>query len=90
MYVAQDDEHFGTIILSDTLRENTRKAIQDLRAMGIETIMLTGDSENVASEIAEVIGIDSVEAELLPHQKVDAIRDLKRRGSFFKQIIISR
>ena len=48
--------------------------------MGIKTVMLTGDSENVAQEIAEEIGIDSYQAELLPHQKVQAIEKLKQQG----------
>ena len=80
VYVAQDGEHFGTIILSDTLRENTRTAIEELKSLDIETVMLTGDSENVASEISEDIGIDTYRAELLPHEKVASINELKRNG----------
>lgn len=80
VYVAQDGEHFGTIILSDTLRENTRKAIDELKSLGIETVMLTGDSDNVASEIAEDIGIDTYRAELLPHEKVASVDELKKQG----------
>ena len=80
VYVAHQNEHFGTIILSDTLRHDTIEAIQELKQMGIKTVMLTGDSENVAQEIAEEIGIDSYQAELLPHQKVQAIEKLKQQG----------
>jgi Cd2+/Zn2+-exporting ATPase len=81
VYVAQEREHLGTIILSDTLRQSSVEAVLELRQMGIETIMLTGDSENVASRIAKDIGIDSCHAELLPDEKVTTINDLGKHGS---------
>ncbi len=81
VYVAQEREHLGTIILSDTLRQGSVEAVLELRQMGIETIMLTGDSENVASRIAEEIGIDRCQAELLPDEKVTTINDLRKHGS---------
>ena len=80
VYVARKDEHFGTIILSDTLREKTKEAISNLKKMGIRTIMLTGDSENVAKEIADEIGIDEYRAELLPHEKLVIVQELKQEG----------
>ncbi|MHA1577344.1 MAG: heavy metal translocating P-type ATPase, partial [Candidatus Thorarchaeota archaeon] len=80
VYVAQKGEHFGTIILSDTLREKTKQAISHLKQMGIRTVMLTGDSENVAREIAEEIGIDEYRAELLPHEKLEVVKELKESG----------
>jgi len=80
VYVAHKDEHFGTIILSDTLREKTKQAISHLKQMGIRTVMLTGDSENVAREIAEEIGIDEYRAELLPHEKLEIVKELKKSG----------
>ncbi|MHA2044870.1 MAG: heavy metal translocating P-type ATPase [Candidatus Thorarchaeota archaeon] len=81
VYVAHEKEHLGTIILSDTLRQGATDSIQELRRMGIETVMLTGDSMNAASNIAEEVGIDSYLAELLPHEKVDSINELKAKGS---------
>ena len=80
VYVAQRGEHFGTIVLSDTLRDQTKQAISNLREMGIRTVMLTGDSENVAKEIAEEIGIDEYRSELLPHQKLEIVQELKQKG----------
>lgn len=80
VYVAQGNEHFGTIILSDTLRDKTSLAISNLKKMGIRTIMLTGDSENVAKEIAEEIGIDEYRAELMPHEKLEVVKELKESG----------
>lgn len=81
VYVAQEREHLGTIVLSDTLRQGSVEAVLELKQMGIETVMLTGDSENVASKIAEKIGIDRCQAELLPDEKVATINDLGKHGS---------
>jgi Cd2+/Zn2+-exporting ATPase len=80
VYVAQESEHFGTIILSDTMRPGTKSSIQRLKEMGIQTVMLTGDSENVAGELADEIGIDEYRAELLPDEKVTTIQELKKSG----------
>jgi Cd2+/Zn2+-exporting ATPase len=81
VYVAQEREHLGTIILSDTLRPSAIDAVRELREMGIETIMLTGDSESVASSIASEIGIDRCRAELLPDEKVDTINEFEKSRS---------
>jgi len=81
VYVAHEQEHLGTIVMSDKLREGAVEAIHELKEMGIHTIMLTGDSENIAKEIADKIGIDEYRAELLPEEKVKAIEDISKRGS---------
>jgi Cd2+/Zn2+-exporting ATPase len=81
VYVAQEREHLGTIILSDTLRPGASDSVRELKKMGIETIILTGDSESVASKIAEEIGIDRCRAELLPDEKVATINELEATGS---------
>jgi Cd2+/Zn2+-exporting ATPase len=81
VYVAQESEHLGTIVLSDTMRPGVKQAIQKLHEMGIRTVMLTGDSKHVAKEIAQEIGIDDYRAELLPDQKVAAIEGLKKKGT---------
>jgi len=81
VYVGSESEHLGTIVLSDTLRPGTKQTILKLKEMGIHTIMLTGDSDNVAKEIADEIGVDEYRAELLPHQKVELINELKKSGT---------
>ena len=80
VYVARGNKHLGTIIVADRLRESTRKAITSLHEMGIRTVMLTGDSEEVASEAAALIGVREFRAQLLPHEKVEAIEELKKHG----------
>ncbi len=81
VYVAQKQEHLGTIVMSDSLRSSAIDAVQELRDMGIDTVMLTGDSETVAKEIAEEVGIGRYMAELLPEEKVKAIEEISGTGS---------
>jgi len=81
--VAVDGAAVGVIGLADTLRSETRQALEAIKRAGIrETVMLTGDRRPVADAIAAQIGVDQVEAELLPDQKVRAVeRLLERYGS---------
>ncbi|MFW9982004.1 MAG: heavy metal translocating P-type ATPase [Candidatus Thorarchaeota archaeon] len=81
VYVADDSEHLGTIVLSDTLRPGSVRTIHELKQMNISTFMLTGDSNDTAAKIAAEIGIDNWKAELLPEEKVSTINDLRRIGS---------
>lgn len=71
VHVAVDGKYAGQIVISDVLKENSAKAIAALGKMGIrKTIMLTGDSQQVADRVAEELGIDEVYSELLPADKV--------------------
>ena len=76
--VIGNDQHVcGFITLADAIREETRDAINELHALGVEkVVMLTGDNEGTAKAIAEQAGIDEVHAELLPEDKVAAIERL--------------
>jgi len=79
--VAHDGKVCGTICVADTVRTSARDAVEDLHGLGIETIvMLTGDNRRVALDIADKLGIDRVEAEVLPEQKAEHIEELKRRA----------
>ncbi|WP_019243456.1 MULTISPECIES: heavy metal translocating P-type ATPase [Bacillus] len=69
----------GVIALKDVVREETHQAISELKAHGVQTIMLTGDSEKTASAIANEISIDEYHAECLPEKKVNEIKALKKR-----------
>ncbi len=81
VYVAKDDFHIGTIILSDTVRPGAKATVEALKRMNIRTLMLTGDSEGSARNVAEFLGIDEYVAELLPHEKVVAIEALPDKGT---------
>ncbi|MFN6563853.1 MAG: heavy metal translocating P-type ATPase [Nostoc sp. ChiSLP01] len=77
IHVAVDDIYAGYIVIDDEVKEDARQAIQTLKKMGVEkTVMLTGDNQAIASRIAQQIGIDIYEAELLPEEKVNAIEKL--------------
>jgi len=70
----------GTIYIADRVRGESRRALEDLRKMGIRTVMLTGDNRTVAQDVAKEVGIDEVHAELLPEEKVSAVERLVAEG----------
>ena len=77
IHLAVDDIYAGYIVIADELKEDAREAIQALKRIGVEkTVMLTGDNQAIASYIAQQLGIDAYEAELLPEEKVNAIEKL--------------
>ena len=69
----------GIITLADTIKENAREAIDSLKSMGKEVIMLTGDNERTANYIASRLGIERVIAQVLPQQKEEVISNLKSK-----------
>jgi Cd2+/Zn2+-exporting ATPase len=77
IHLAVDNIYAGYIVIADELKEDARQAIHALKKMGVErTVMLTGDNQAIASRIAQQLGIDAYEAELLPEEKVNAIEKL--------------
>ena len=70
----------GALALADVIRPESREAIQRLKAMGLQVMMLTGDSQAVARWVARDLGLDDVFAEVLPHQKSEKIREVQARG----------
>jgi len=79
--VAHDGVVCGTICVSDTVRTKADEAIRDLRGLGVEkVVMLTGDNQRVAMQIAGKLGLDEVKADVLPEQKAEHIESLKRPG----------
>jgi Cd2+/Zn2+-exporting ATPase len=78
--VATEHHVLGIIALADVLRPTARRALQALRRLGITPVMLTGDNRLTAERIGSEIGIDSIRAELLPEDKLAAIRTLQQGG----------
>jgi len=80
MLVAFENRVIGAISVADTLKEYSAKAIGELKKMGIEVIMLTGDNARTAKAIAKQVSIERVLAEVLPGQKADVIKGLQAEG----------
>jgi len=80
MFLAIDGEAAGLIGVADTLKENSKEAVETLHRMGLEVVMLTGDNERTARAIANQIGIDRVLAEVLPEKKAEEVKRLQGEG----------
>mgnify|MGYP003371543962 CR=1 FL=1 len=81
LYVSQNQKFLGYITIKDTPKKDAKQAITNLNKMNIETIMLTGDNESVAQEIAQEVGIKKVIANVLPQHKEKVIRDYQEEGN---------
>lgn len=88
IHVAMDGNYCGYILISDKLKEHSKMAISGLKRMGVrKTVMLTGDSKNVADIVATELGLDEVFAELLPADKVSNVERLLESKSEKEQLI---
>jgi Cu2+-exporting ATPase len=80
VFTVVDGKLAGAFALSDKIREESREAIQDLKAKGVKVYMLTGDAEAVAKGVSKELGIDDYFAQVLPNQKAEKIKSLKEKG----------
>lgn len=80
VFVTKNGKIVGAIALADIVRPESHAAIAQLKALNIQCMMLTGDSAAVAKTVAQQLGLDDYFAEVLPHQKAEKIREIKRRG----------
>lgn len=87
VYVSCDGEYAGCIVISDVVKENSKKAISSLKKSGIDkTVMLTGDSKQAAERVAKSLGLDEYHAELLPADKVEWVEKLLSQKSAKKKL----
>jgi Cu+-exporting ATPase len=80
MFVARERTLIGLIGVADPIRPSTRDAIAALHRAGLRVVMVTGDSRATAESVARVVGIDQVEAEVLPERKAEVVRQLQAQG----------
>ena len=80
MYLAINGKAIGILAVADTLKKNSREAVEALQRMGLEVVMLTGDNQRAANAIARQIGIRRVLAEVLPEMKAEEIKRLQSEG----------
>lgn len=76
--ICVDREIKGILSLSDKIKANSKRTIEELHKMGIETYMLTGDNKKTASTVASAVGIDNVCAGVLPENKLDIVKNLQK------------
>jgi Cu+-exporting ATPase len=80
MFIAIDARAAGIVGVADPVKDSAREALDALHAEGIRVVMLTGDNRTTADAVARMLGIDHVEADVLPDQKATVVKDLKSKG----------
>jgi Cu+-exporting ATPase len=80
MFLAVDGEVLGLLAVADTLKEDAADSVRQLKALGLEVTMLTGDNARVAATVASDLALDGVIAEVLPQDKAARISDLQKEG----------
>ncbi|SEW44331.1 Cu2+-exporting ATPase [Chitinophaga sp. YR573] len=82
VFVIINNQLAGYIALSDEIRPESAEAIKTLKQHNIKSILLTGDNNKVAKSVSDTLGLDSFIAEVLPHQKLEKIKELQSKGEF--------
>jgi Cu2+-exporting ATPase len=82
VFLIVDDKVAGYIALDDAIRPESAEAIKVFKENGIKAMMATGDNETVAKAVADELSLDGYFSEVLPHQKVEVVKDLQRKGEF--------
>jgi len=82
VFIIIDEKLTGYIALSDEVRPESAEAIKVFKKNGIKVLMATGDNDKVAKAVSDQLGLDGYFAEVLPHQKVEIVKDLQSKGEF--------
>ena len=80
MLISIDNRLVGIIAVADQIKETSKEAIEELKSMGLDVYMITGDNERTAKAIAKEVGITNVLAEVLPENKADVVEQIKKEG----------
>ncbi len=82
VFILIENQLAGYIALADEIRPESKSAIQSFKENGIKVMMATGDNEKVAKAVADELGLDGYYAQVLPHQKVEIVKDLQNKNEF--------
>ena len=80
LFFCREQKLLGIIAVADAVKEDSPRAISQLKNMGIRTVMLTGDNRRTAEAVGKIAGVDEVIAEVLPGDKEDVVRELQKQG----------
>ena len=80
LIISENNKIIGLIGVADTIKEDSKQAIKEIKEMGLKTIMITGDNERTAKAIAKLAGIDDVLADVLPDEKLNQVKKLQKQG----------
>jgi Cu2+-exporting ATPase len=86
MLVAADDRPIGVVAAADQVRPNAARAVTELRVLGVEPVMMTGDNRRTAEAVARQVGIERVFADVLPGDKADGVKKLQAEGKFVAMV----
>jgi len=86
IFAIQDGNVLGAIALADVVRKESKEAVRALKALGIRSIMITGDTEDVARSVASEIGLDEYFARILPEQKSARVKELQSQGRIIAMV----
>ncbi len=79
-WLSIDGDVAGFVVISDAIKEGSKKAIKELQKLDIEVIMLTGDNPQTAKAVSDIVGLDSFKAECMPKDKIEAVEKLQNEG----------
>lgn len=80
IYIAIDNNYMGALVVSDEIKKDSKKAIDNLKEIGIDIYMITGDGESVAKKVSKQVGIDNYEYSVSPKDKYDKVVELKNKS----------
>jgi Cu+-exporting ATPase len=81
VWLAINGDAAGVLGIADPIKPTTKEAVRELHAMGLKIIMCTGDNLRTAESVARELGIDEFKAEVMPHEKIDIVKNLKSKGA---------
>ena len=86
IFISADSKPLGIIAVADALKDNTKEYLNNLRKLGLEVVMLTGDNKNTANAIAKKAGIERILSEILPENKAEEIKRIQSKGKLVAMV----